>query len=219
MAINPLVVPDAGLAASQDSVTIELNFVGVAPGNNGVKLALVAPQSSAGARVHLAVGGAVDSTSALPTAAAVQALIKRPNGDSLSAQELLIASGVESALGEIETIATDGNDAAVFALGGLNASEVLSAELEVTTSAGVSATKLIQVGPAVRIPEPVALVGGKLKKANGNALDLDADKLALVGGLEPGSAATIVGCVKVTDVSALGIVAGTIVKLKLHVKH
>ena len=220
MAINPLVCPDAGLAASQDSVTIELNFVGAATATNGVKLALVAPQSSAGARVHLAVGGSGSATSALPTPDAVKALIKRPNGGALSAQEQLIATGVEAALGQVEAL-QDNKFAVAFALGGLNVSEVLAAELVVTSGAVQDTLTLVQAGPALRIPEPVALVGSQLKKADGNALNLvtGEEKIALVGGLEPGSCSTVVGCIKVPVAAKLALAAGVTVKLKLHVKH
>lgn len=217
MSINPLVCPDAGLAASQDSVTIELSFVGASLAANGSILALVPAQASAGARVHLAVGNGNNST-AKPSAAAVQALIKRPNGGSLSAQEQLIATGVKAALDQIEALA-DGADAVAFALGGLNVSEVIAAELSITSGAVQDTLTLVQAGPALRIPEPVALSGGELVTGDGTAFDLDADKIAVVGGLEPGSCSTVVGCINVPVAAKLALAAGVTVKLKLHVKH
>jgi hypothetical protein len=217
MSINPLVCPDAGLAASQDSVTIELSFVGASLAANGSILALVPAQASAGARVHLAVGNGNNST-AQPSAAAVQALIKRPNGGSLSAQEQLIATGVKAALDQIEALA-DGADAVAFALGGLSVSEVIAAELSITSGAVQDTLTLVQAGPAQRIPEPVALSGSELVTADGTAFDLDADKIAIVGGLEPGSCSTVVGCIKVPVAAKLALAAGVTVKLKLHVKH
>lgn len=217
MSINPLVCPDAGLAASQDSVTIELSFVGASLATNGSILALVPAQASAGARVHLAVGNG-DNSTAKPSAAAVQALIKRPNGGSLSAQEELIATGVKAALDQIEALA-DGADAVAFALGGLNVSEVIAAELSITSGAVQDTLTLVQAGPAQRIPEPVTLSGSELVTGDGTALDLDADKIAIVGGLQPGSCSTVVGCVKVPVAAKLALAAGVTVKLKLHVKH
>ena len=217
MSINPLVCPDAGLAASQDAVTIELSFVGASLATNGSILALVPAQASAGARVHLAVGNGTNVT-AKPAAAAVEALIKRPNGGSLSAQEQLIATGVKAALDQIEAL-NDGADAVAFALGGLNVSEVIAAELSITSGAVQDTLTLVQAGPAQRVPEPVALTGGELTMADGTAFDLDADKIAVVGGLEPGSCSTVVGCIKVPVAAKLALAAGTTVKLKLHVKH
>ena len=217
MSINPLVCPDAGLAASQDSVTIELSFVGASLAANGSILALVPAQASAGARVHLAVGNGNNST-AKPSAAAVQALIKRPNGGSLSAQEQLIATGVKAALDQIEALA-DGADAVAFALGGLNVSEVIAAELSITSGAVQDTLTLVQAGPALRIPEPVTLSGSELVTGDGTAFDLDADKIAVVGGLEPGSCSTVVGCINVPVAAKLALAAGVTVKLKLHVKH
>ena len=217
MSINPLVCPDAGLAASQDSVTIELSFVGASLAANGSILALVPAQASAGARVHLAVGNGTNAT-AKPSAAAVQALIKRPNGGSLSAQEQLIATGVKAALDQIEALA-DGADAVAFALGGLNVSEVIAAELSITSGAVQDTLTLVQAGPAQRIPEPVALSGSELVTGDGTAFDLDADKIAVVGGLQPGSCSTVVGCINVPVAAKLALAAGVTVKLKLHVKH
>jgi len=217
MSINPLVCPDAGLAASQDSVTIELSFVGATLATNGNILALVPAQASAGARVHLAVGNGNNST-AKPSSAAVQALIKRPNGGSLSAQEQLITTGVKAALDQIEALA-DGADAVAFALGGLHVSEENAAELAITSGAVQDTLTLVQAGPAQRIPEPVALSGSELVTADGTAFDLDADKIAIVGGLEPGSCSTVVGCIKVPVAAKLALAAGVTVKLKLHVKH
>ena len=217
MSINPLVCPDAGLAASQDSVTIELSFVGASLAANGSILALVPAQASAGARVHLAVGNGNNST-AKPSAAAVQALIKRPNGGSLSAQEQLIATGVKAALDQIEALA-DGADAVAFALGGLNVSEVIAAELSITSGAVQDTLTLVQAGPALRIPEPVTLSGSELVTGDGTAFDLDADKIAVVGGLQPGSCSTVVGCINVPVAAKLALAAGVTVKLKLHVKH
>ena len=223
MSINPLVCPDAGLAASQDSVTIELSFVGASLAANGSILALVPAQASAGARVHLAVGNG-DNSTAKPTAAAVQALIKRPNGGSLSAQEQLIATGVKAALDQIEALA-DGADAVAFALGGLNVSEVIAAELSITSGSTQDTLTLVQAGPALRIPEPVVLSQAEDATKNNfitgdsSAFDLDADKIAIVGGLEPGSCATVVGCINVPVAAKLDLDANVTVKLKLHVKH
>jgi len=145
-------------------------------------------------------------------------LIKRPNGGSLSAQEQLITTGVKAALDQIEALA-DGADAVAFALGGLNVSEVIAAELAITSGAVQDTLTLVQAGPAQRIPEPVALSGSELVTADGTAFDLDADKIAIVGGLEPGSCSTVVGCIKVPVAAKLALAAGVTVKLKLHVKH
>ena len=170
MSINPLVCPDAGLAASQDSVTIELNFAGEAvSAAAGNTLALIPAQASASARVHLGIAGASGKGDAVLGAAAVKALIKRPNGNSLSAQEELIATGVEAAINQVENLA-DGADSVVFALGGLNVSEVIAAELSITSGAVQDTLTLVQAGPAQRIPEPVVLTGGQLTTGDGTAL-------------------------------------------------
>lgn len=218
MAIHPLVCADASLAASQNVQVVELFFTGAAPGTNGVMLSLVAAQSSASHRVHLAVGGSAAVTSATPSAAAVEALIKRPNGNSLSATEENIKTGVLALLGEVELLA-DGAEAVAFAIGGLNAREVVAAELQITSGAVQDCFALSQVGPSVRIPEPVALVSGKLKKADGSGADLDTDKLILVGGELNGSSSTAVGCFTVPAAAKLALTSANNVRLRLHVRN
>lgn len=217
MSLHPMVCADAAVAASQNVQVLEFFFVGASLAANGSILSLIAAQSSAQARVHLAVGNGTCAT-ATPSAAAVEALIKRPNGNSLSASEENIKTGVLALLGEVEALA-DGAEAVAFAIGGLNAREVLAAELVVTGGAVQDALVLAQVSPAVRIPEPVALNGGKLKKADGSAADLDTDKLILVGGEINGSCGSAVGCFTVPTAAKLALSAANSVKLRLTVRN
>lgn len=218
MSIHPLVCADAGVAASQNVQVLEFFFVGAANGLNGAILSLIGAQSSASARVHLAVGGSAAVTSATPSAAAVEALIKRPNGNSLSATEENIKTGVLALLGEIE-VAADGAECVAFAIGGLNARDVVSAELVVTSGAVQDSLVLAQVAAVVRIPEPVALVGGKLKKADGSGADLDTDKMIAVGGELNGSCSTVVGCFTVVESDKLALSSANSVKLRLAVRN
>ena len=221
MSINPLVCADGGLAEALNSSVVELSFKGEAvnPAGTGNTLALIPAQSSASARVHLGIAGATGNTAAVLGAAAVEALIKRPNGSSLSAQEKDIAEGVENAIKQVETLVNT-QAAVVFALGGLNAREVVKAELLISSGSTKPALELVTSEPSVRIPEPVELDANKeLKKASGAAVDLKTDLIVAVGGQEPGSSSTIVGCFIVPDASELVLEAGVTVKLKLHVKH
>jgi hypothetical protein len=218
MSIHPLVCADASVAASQNVQVLEFFFTGAANGANGVILSLIGAQSSAQHRVHLAVGGSAAVTSATPSAAAVEALIKRPNGNSLSATEENIKTGVLALLGEVE-VAADGAECVAFAIGGLNAREVIAAELVVSSGAVADALVLAQTASAVRIPEPVALVSGKLKKADGSGADLDTDKLVLVGGELNGSCSSAVGCFTVPTVAKLALSSANSVKLRLTVRN
>jgi hypothetical protein len=218
MSIHPLVCADASVAASQNVQVLEFFFTGAANGANGVILSLIGAQSSAQHRVHLAVGGSAAVTSATPSAAAVEALIKRPNGNSLSATEENIKTGVLALLGEVE-VAADGAECVAFAIGGLNAREVIAAELVVSSGAVADALVLAQTASAVRIPEPVALVSGKLKKADGSGADLDTDKLVLVGGELNGSCSTAVGCFAVAELDKLALSSANSVKLRLTVRN
>ena len=218
MSINPLVCADGGLAEALNSSVVELSFEGKDNTANGATLALIPAQKSASARVHLGIAGATGNTAAVLGAAAVEALIKRPNGSSLSAQEKDIAKGVENAIKQVETL-VDTQAAVVFALGGLNARDVVKAELLISSGSTKPALELVTSKPSVRIPEPVELdANDELKKASGAAVDLPADLIIAVGGQEPGSSSTIVGCFVVPDASELVIAAGVTVKLKLHVK-
>lgn len=217
MAIHPLVCADAGLAASQNVQVVEFFLQGATVGTNGVKLALLANQSSASNRVHLAIGNG-DCSDAKPTAAAVEALIKRPNGNSLSAQEELIKTGLKTFLDEIEP-AADGAECIAFAVGGLNVSEIVAAEFVVSTGTVEQSMLLVQAAAAVRIPEPVTLAAGnKLAKAGGTGVDLDTDKVILVGGLNNGSSCTVAGCFTLPEADRLA-QAASIVKLRLYVKN
>lgn len=220
MSIHPLVCADASVAASQNVQVLEFFFTGAANGANGVILSLIAAQSSAQHRVHLAVGGSAAVTSAQPTAAVVEALIKRPNGNTLSATEENIKTGVKALLDEVE-VAADAAECVVFAVGGLNAHDVLAAELVVTSGAVADALVLAQTASAVRIPEPVKLVSGKLAKdaAATVAADLDTDKLILVGGELNGSCSTAVGCFTVVELDKLALSAANSVKLRLTVRN
>lgn len=217
MSLHPLVCADAALAASQNVQVVELLFVGEAVGTNGVKLKLIPAQSVAQARVHLAVG-AGDLTGAKPTAAEVEALIKRPNGNSLSATEENIKTGLKALLDEVE-VAADNAECIAFAVGGLNACEFVAAELIVTGGDTQDALVLAQTAAAVRIPEPVTLTAGKLAKAGGSGADLDTDKVVLVGGQTNGSACTVAGCFKVIESDKLVLSAANTVKLRLHIKN
>jgi len=219
MAINPLVCADGGLAEALNSSVVELSFEGKDNTANGATLDLIPAQASAGARVHLGIAGASGNTAAVLDAAAVKALIKRPNGNSLSAQEENIAKGVENAIKQVETL-VDTQAAVVFALGGLNARDVVKAELVISSGSTKPALELVTPKPSVRIPEPVELdASNELKKAGGAAVDLPTDLIIAVGGQEPGSSSTIVGCFVVPAISELVLAAGVTVKLKLHVKH
>jgi len=218
MSIHPMVCADAGVAASQNVQVLEFFFVGAANGANGVILSLIGAQSSASARVHLAVGGSAAVTSAVPSAAVVEALIKRPNGNSLSAAEELIKTGVSALLSEVE-VAADGAECVAFAVGGLNARDVVCAELIVSSGAVQDTFTAAQNGPLVRIPEPVALVSGKLKKADGSGADLDTDKLIAVGGELNGSGSTVVGCFAVATVAKLALSSANTLRLRLTVRN
>lgn len=219
MSLHPSVCADAAVAASQNAQVLEFFFVGPTGGvaANGSILALIPAQAVAQARVHLAIGSGNSST-ATPSAAAVEALIKRPNGNSLSATEENIKTGVLALLGEVEALA-DGADAVAFAIGGLNARDVLSAELVVTSGAVADAAVFAQTASLVRIPEPVALVNGKLKKADGSAADLDTDKLIAVGGELNGSCSTVVGCFKIAEADKLSVDANNTLKLRVTVRN
>jgi hypothetical protein len=218
MSLHPMVCADASVAASQNAQVLEFFFVGAAPGANGAILSLIAAQSGAQHRVHLAVGGSAAVTAATPSAAVVEALIKRPNGNSLSATEENIKTGVLALLGEVE-VAADGAECVAFAIGGLNARDVIAAELVVSSGAVQDSLVLAQTASAVRIPEPVALVSGKLKKADGSGADLDTDKLVLVGGELNGSCSTAVGCFTVAESDKLALSAANTVKLRLTVRN
>lgn len=219
MSLHPSVCADAAVAASQNVQVLEFCFTGPAGGvaTDGSILSLIPAQAVAQARVHLAVGSGTCAT-ATPSAAAVEALIKRPNGNSLSATEENIKTGVLALLGEVEALA-DGADAVAFAIGGLNARDVVCAELVVTSGATADAAVFAQTASVVRIPEPVALVGGKLKKANGSGADLDTDKMVAVGGELNGSCSTVVGCFKVLEADKLNIGADNTLILRLSVRN
>lgn len=218
MSLHPSVCADAAVAASQNVQVLEFCFQGAAPGADGAILSLIPAQAVAQARVHLAIGGSATVSQATPTAAAVEALIKRPNGNSLSAAEENIKTGVSALLSEIEVLA-DGADAVAFAIGGLNARDVVCAELVVTSGSVQDTLTLAQTAAVVRIPEPVALVSGKLKKANGSGADLDTDKMVAVGGELNGSCSTVVGCMKVDTAAKLAVSPSNTVKLRLHVRN
>lgn len=218
MSLHPSVCADAAVAASQNVQVLDFFFAGAANSTAGVILSLIPAQAVAQARVHLAVGGSATVGSATPSAAAVEALIKRPNGNSLSATEENIKTGVLALLGEIEA-AADGAECVAFAIGGLNARDVLCAELIVTSGAVQDTFTAAQNGPLVRIPEPVALVSGKLKKADGSGADLDTDKLIAVGGELNGSCSTVVGCFTVTTVAKLALSSANTVRLRLSVRN
>lgn len=219
MSLHPVVCADSALAESQNLQVVELVFVGAAVGANGVKLNLIPAQSLAQHRVHLALGQGTFAD-AKPTEAAVEALIKRPNGNSLSATEENIKAGLKSFLDEIESI-TGANEAVVFAVGGLNVSDIVCAELIVSSGAVEQTLTLAQNTPAVRIPEPVKLVSGKLAKdaAGTVAADLDTDKVLLVGGQLNGSACTVAGCFVLPAAARLALSAANTVKLRLCVQN
>lgn len=219
MSLHPVVCADSALAESQNLQVVELVFVGSTVGTNGVKLSLIPAQSIAQHRVHLALGQG-SFVDAQPTAAAVEALIRRPNGNSLSATEENIKAGLKSFLDEIETI-TGANEAVVFAVGGLNVSDLVCAELIVSSGAVEQTLTLSQNAAAVRIPEPVKLVGGKLAKdvAGTVAADLDTDKVILVGGQLNGSACTVAGCFVLPAAARLALSAANTVKLRLCVQN
>ena len=102
----------------------------------------------------------------------------------------------------------------------MNARDVIKAELVISSGSTKPALELVTSKPSVRIPEPVELdANNELKKAGGAAVDLPTDLIIAVGGQEPGSSSTIVGCFVVPDASELVLAAGVTVKLKLHVKH
>ena len=218
MSIHPLVCADASVAASQNVQTLEFCLVGAAPGANGAILALIPAQAVAQHRVHVAVGGSAAVSSATPSAAVVEALIKRPNGNSLSATEENIKTGVAALLGEVELLA-DGAECIAFAIGGLNARDVVCAELQVTSGAVQDTLTLIQASAVVRIPEPVALVTGKLKKADGSAAHLGTDKMIAVGGEQNGSCSTVIGCFTLATAAKLALSSANTVKLRLHVRN
>lgn len=214
MAVHPLVCADAGLAASQNLQVVELHFEGAAVAANGTILSLISAQSSASARAHLAVGNGT-GVDAKPSEAAVEALIKRPNGNSLSAVEQNIKTGVRTYLGELQDKDGDGNKSIAFAVGGLNARSVVLAELVIGTGT-VLASVLTVSAPAERIPDACELVGSALKKADGNALALATSSLVSVGGAVNGSACTIMGAFTVPTAANLEIAADKRVTLRLH---
>lgn len=214
MAVHPLVCADAGLAASQNVQVVELHFEGAAVAANGTILSLISAQSSASARAHLAVGNGT-GVDAKPSEAAVEALIKRPNGNSLSAVEQNIKTGVRTYLGELQDKDGDGNKSIAFAVGGLNARSVVLAELVIGTGT-VLASVLTVSAPAERIPDACELVGSALKKADGNALALATSSLVSVGGAVNGSACTIMGAFTVPTAANLEIAADKRVTLRLH---
>lgn len=220
MAVHPLVCADAGLAASQNLQVVELHFEGATVLATGSILPLVAAQQSASARAHLAVGNG-DNSTATPTAAAVEALIKRPNGNSLSATEQNIKTGVATYLSQVQDKDVNGNKSLAFAVGGLNARDVVCAELIV--GAGSAAPALVlsvsksDANVVVeRIPDACELVGSALKKADGTALALATSSLVAVGGAVNGSASTIMGAFTVPTAAALEIAAGKRLTLRLH---
>jgi hypothetical protein len=220
MSLHPLVCADAALAASQNVQVIELHFEGAAVGTNGVILKLVAAQSVAQHRVHLAVGnGSRDD--AKPSAAAVEALIKRPNGNLLSAVEQSIKTGVEKYLGEIQDKDADGNKGIAFAVGGLNVRDVALVELVVgagaTKPALVLSTSLSSAGVVVeRIPDACEITAGALKKNDGAALALATSSLVLVGGAVNGSCATVLGAFAIPTALDLEVAVGKRITLRMH---
>lgn len=215
MAIHPLVCADAGLAASQNVQVVELHFEGAAIAANGTILSLVATQSSASARAHLAVGNGT-GVDAKPSEAAVEALIKRPNGNSLSATEQNIKTGVRTYLGELQDKDGDGNKSIAFAVGGLNARSVVLAELVIGTGSAVVASVLTVPGPTESIPDACELVGSQFKKVDGNPLTLAGTSLVSVGGAVNGSACTIMGAFTVPTAANFEVSAGKRVTLRLH---
>ena len=220
MSLHPLVCADAAVAASQNVQVLEFFFTGAAPGANGAILSLVPAQAGAQHRVHLGIGGTSSVGDATPLAPAVEALIKRPNGNSLSATEENIKTGVAALLGEVEPLA-DGAECVAFAVGGLNARDVVSAELVVTSGAVQDCLGVAQAAALVRIPEPVKLVSGKLAKdaAATVAADLDTDKLIAVGGELNGSCSTVVGCFTIITAAKLALTSANTVKLRLTVRN
>lgn len=223
MSLHPSVCADAAVAASQNVQVLDFFFVGATNGAAGVTLSLIPAQAVAQSRVLLAVGGSATVGSAQPSAATVEALIKRPNGNSLSATEENIKTGLKAFLDEVE-VAADGAECITFAIGGLNARDVVCAELMVTSNgAGASAKDplaLAQTAAVVRIPEPVKLVNGKLAKdaAGTVAADLDTDKLIAVGGELNGSCSTVAGCFTLPELDTLSL-ANASVRLRLTVRN
>ena len=223
MSLHPSVCADAAVAASQNVQILEFFFDGSTNGAAGVILPLIAAQAVASARVHLAIGGSATKGSAQPSLAAVEALIKRPNGNSLSATEENIKTGVKALLDDV-AVAADGAACIAFALGGLNARDVVAAELMFTSNGADAFAKdtlsLAQTSAVVRIPEPVALVSGRLKRSatDVTGATLGTDKLVAVGGELNGSCSTVVGVFVLPELTTLP-VAGSTLRLRLTVRN
>ena len=222
MSIHPLVCADAALAASQNVQVVELHFEGAALGANGTILQLVSAQRSASARAHLAVGNGTSAT-ATPSSAAVEALIKRPNGNSLSATEVSIRTGVLSYLGDVAALSGANSKSVAFAIGGLNVRDVQHVELIVGTGSTKLASRISNSDAAARIPEPVDLVvsGSKsyLKKADGSAATPATDTVVLVGGSVNGSASTLMCVFTVPAAADFELAAGKRLTVRLHCSH
>jgi hypothetical protein len=198
MSFHPLVGIDSGLVATQNYQVLELLLTGAAPGTTGAQQPLSAVQGSASPKVFVAFGGTSDSTAVATafTSAKAQALVQAPNYSAINSQTLLgqtyanLAVGVRTYVISVAA-AADAARCIVFAVGGINAADILEAELswETNTATGAQATRRItQRGPSLNLGDTVAINGSsQLLQLDGSTAVTIANSLVSVKGVILGS--------------------------------
>jgi hypothetical protein len=192
MSFHPLVGIDSGLVATQNYQVLELLLTGAAPGTTGAQQPLSAVQGSASPKVFVAFGGTSDSTAVATafTSAKAQALVQAPNYSAINSQTLLgqtyanLAVGVRTYVISVAA-AADAARCIVFAVGGINAADILEAELswETNTATGAQATRRItQRGPSLNLGDTVAIL-----QLDGSTAVTIANSLVSVKGVILGS--------------------------------
>lgn len=203
---SPRVFSHSGVSESQNWAEVEFHFTASAA---GTKHALIAKQAAADQKVYFMTGdGSIDMT-----AAQAQAIARHPDGRSLSTDESELATGLVTYFTNIPA-AADGAFCHAFAIGGLNASDILSAEI-ISCSQGTSAKndahRLVNFSAAVKL-SGVSLNGSNalLKDDGSTAIAAGTDTLVCCNGV-------VFGAIKSPDVLDT-LASGDLVTLKLKVK-
>lgn len=184
-------IKDAGLAESQRFQWLDLFFTAASIATNGSILAMSPVQSSAAKRALLVVGNG-DSSTATPTLAVVQDLVRHEDDRALSLEETSLATGVRNYLAQVQDYdGADGNEGIAFAIK-CDAKTAIAAELRVfnnvASTALVGPASLPLVGPSLDLTTVGLGSNSRLVKADGTTeIALTTDTLVTVKGVVLGA--------------------------------